>query len=41
MILYGTFRHGEAGANIGMHDGDDEVHACYVNVSGIESAGDV
>ena len=41
IILDGTFRRGEAGADIAMHDGDDEVHACYVNVSGIESTGDV
>ena len=41
MHLDGTFRHGEAGANIVMHDGDDEVHACYVSMSGIESTGNV
>ena len=40
MILDGTFGHGDAGASIVMHDGDDEVHACYVHVSGIEPAGD-
>ena len=36
MILDGAYRHGEAGANLVMRDGDDELHACYAGLSGIE-----